>query len=257
MKPWLYTVLVAASVLTVCSQTCPPEHFLATFTATIDQAIDTLPVTLDDPEFTYFKTELKFREREIQHVNEDAIDFFNTTFGLDFSTSTPNENNERFFENARMKPFIFSREVDYLVTQNSWISSGITRSTCYRLRDGGFAVSFSGEQRLHGSYGGDIGRVVGARDTLGYGFYKIESCQQSPVVIQYQCITPLGPNRDGTLVINCDLYNRVLGYGKVLGVSMITFDPDGPSRFHFTARSTFTFRPLTSDLSPPMSIYPE
>ena len=241
MRLWLFTVVVAIPVLPVFCQTCPPDHFLASFTATIDQGIEDPLVTLDDPELTYFKTELLFRERDIEHATEDAIEFFNTTFGLDFSTSTPNGQNERLFENARMRPFIFSHDVDYFVTQNNWISSGTTRSRCYRLRDGGFAVSFSGEQTLGGSYGGETGRIVGVRDTLGYGFYKIESCRQSPVVIQYQCITPLSPNRDGTLVINCDLYNRVLGYGKALGVSMITFDPDGPSRFRFTGRSTFTF----------------
>ena len=241
LRLWIFCVVVAASCLVVRSQTCPPHHFLATFTAGIDQSIDDPQVTLDDPDFTYFKSELQLRERAIQHVTEDAIEFFNSTFGLDFSTLAPNEKNERFFENAKMSPFTLSRSVDYFVTLNNWIASGRTRSTCYRIRDGGFSVSFSGEQNLHGSYGGAVGRTVGLRDVLGYGFYKIEACEQSPVVIQYQCITPLSPGPDGAVVINCDLYNRVLGYGKALGVSMITFDPDGLSRFRFTARSVFTF----------------
>ena len=58
---------------------------------------------------------MKFRDSDIQYTIDDAIQFLNNTYGLNFSDS-PNEKNEHFFQNARMSPFILSPDVDYILS---------------------------------------------------------------------------------------------------------------------------------------------
>ena len=119
------------------AQTCHP--FSATFVAIIDQNIDNpRHIHVDDPQLTFFRDIMKFRDDAIQHTLEDAIKFFNETYGLDFFLSPPTDQNEYFYQNAQLSPFTLSDDIDYLVTLNNWIQTGNTRSTCYRFRDGGF-----------------------------------------------------------------------------------------------------------------------
>ena len=92
------------------------------------------------------------------------------TYGLDFSLSPPTDQNEYFYQNARLTPFRLSDDIDYLVTLNNWIQAGNTRSTCYRIRDGGFQVTFSDDKVLHGSYGGAGGLTADVTNFIGYGF---------------------------------------------------------------------------------------
>ena len=87
---------------------------------------------------------------------DNAIKFFNETYGLDFSLSPPTDQNEYFYQNAKMGPFRLAEEVDNVVTLNNWIQTGNTRSTCYRIRERGFQVKFSDDQVVHGSYALDI-----------------------------------------------------------------------------------------------------
>ena len=114
---------------------------------------------------------------------------------------------------------------------NNWIRTGSTRSNCYRIKDGGLEVSFSADRTLCGSYGGAEGKPISVADSvvLNYGFYSIDVCEQSPVIIQYQSATPLRTEPvDGTSIINCDIYNRVLGNGKAQGIFAIRPDPYQP-----------------------------
>ena len=89
--------------------------------ATIETIVDDLTATSPDPELYFFRNVLKFRHENIVHFAEDAIYFFNDTFGLDFSTSPPTDRHELFYENAKFSPFIFSEDVSYTVTSNNWI----------------------------------------------------------------------------------------------------------------------------------------
>ena len=162
MKVWIHIlVFVMSSLVAVDSQTCPSDHYSAVFTATIDQTVDNpQPGHMDDPELTFFKDYLKFRDSDIQHTIDDAIQFFNNTYGLDFS-DPPNANNERFFQNAKMRPVIITPDqFDYIITDSRWIRTGNTYSSCYFIYDGGFQVTFSAEQTLYGSYGGAEGKPV-------------------------------------------------------------------------------------------------
>ena len=80
MKVWTLILLVISS-LAVNSQTCPSEHFAAVLTATVDQIVDDpTSVIVDDSELTFFKNYLKFRDSDIQHTIDDAIQFFNNTY---------------------------------------------------------------------------------------------------------------------------------------------------------------------------------
>ena len=245
MKVWIYILTFAVSSSSVLSQSCPSESFSAAFMATVDQTVDVPILSQDDPELTFFRNTMKFKEDEIQHVFDVAMTFFNDSFGLDFSVSAPNEQNEHFFENAKMSPFLFSTNINYIVTANNWIRNGNTRLTCYKVRDGGILVTFSDDQTLHGSYGGADGKPAGVNNLLAYAFYNIDVCQQSPVIIQYQTSIPLSAEPvDGAFIFSVDLYNRVLGNGKARGISSVMPDPDEPERFRVTVRNTFTFPAL-------------
>ena len=243
MKVWIYSLVFAVSALAVLSQTCPSDHFSAIFTATVDQTIDDPSmINIPDPELYFFKNVLKLRYQEIRHFVEDAFYFFNSTFGLDFSAAPSNDQHEFFIENAVLSPYMLSEDIIVTITFNNWIRTGSTRSSCYRLRDGGAAVNFTGDQTLYGSYGGAEGKPVGVHDVLAYGFYVIDVCQQSPVLIQFQSSTPFRPEPvDGIFVINLDLYSRVLGYGKAQGIGTLVPDPYQPEKYHFGTRNVFTF----------------
>ena len=238
----IYCLLAGLSLEIARSSPQICEKFPASFVAVVDETIDAPDAFfLEDPDFTYFKEVMGLRDDAIQHTIEDAIKFFNQTFGLDFSLSSPNENNEYFFENAVMRSFRFA-DIDYLATVSHWIQTGSTRSACYQILDGGFTVSVSADQRLHGSYGGAEGVLVGGKEYVNYGFYVISSCQQSPVVIQYQSSIPVRQEpTDGTAILRCDLYNSVLGYGRSDGIFTITPEAGDPERFRLYARQAFVF----------------
>ena len=103
MKIWFFvTVLLSiegAMSFQRAAQTCHP--FSATSVAIMNQNIDGgRGVSVDDPQLTFFRDIMKFRDDAIQHTLEDAIKFFNETYGLDFSLSPPTDQNEYFYQNA-------------------------------------------------------------------------------------------------------------------------------------------------------------
>ena len=243
MRVWIVLLLCAMASTAAEAGVCPAEWFSAVFTVTLDQTIDRPIPSYDDPELIFFARYMQFRDKAIQHTTNDAIRFFNQTFGLDFSSSAPNGQNERFIQNAKMSPFIIPPDItNYVVTSNHWIRSGSTRSVCYLIRDGGFQVTFSGDQTLRGSYGGTEGKLTGSGDLLVYGFYNIDVCPQSPLIIQYQSSTPFRAEPvDGHYIINCDLYSTVLGEGKAQGIMSSYQTSENPNRYRVIAHNTFIF----------------
>ena len=238
MKLWKYIIFFAAAV---SGQTCPSDYFTASFLVPVDLTL-TGPPFIPDPELTYFKDLLNFRDDDVQHTIEDAIKFFNKSFGLDFSNSIPNEQNERFVVNAKMSPMRTSPELVQFATVNNWVRSGSTRSNCYQIQDGVFAVTFNNSSTVYGIYGGPAGKPVGVTDMLAYGIYHIDVCQQSPLLIQLQSATPFRSEPvDGVTVFSHDVYNRVLGYGRVEGRVTLRPDPDDPRYIRLRARTAFTF----------------
>ena len=104
---------------------------------------------------------MKLRDEELPYVFEEAMHFFNSTFGLYFTTSASSEPNGRVFENAVMSAYRLPDIIEYYVTANNWIRNGNTRSTCYRIYEGGIHVVFTADQTLYGSYGGTEGKPAG------------------------------------------------------------------------------------------------
>ena len=240
---WINIVLFGMSIMAVVSSnTCPSNKFSAVFSAIVEQTVDDLAVLKPDPELTFFRNILKFKDDAIRRAFEDAVNFFNYTYGLDFSGSPPNENHQLSIENAVLSPYVINDHVEYFVTVNNWIRTGSTRSDCYRIRDGGIQVLFPANTTLYGSYGGAEGKPVSAGNLVVYGFYIIDVCDQSPVIIQFQSATPFRPEPvDVTFIINSNLYNRVLGYGNAHGIYFFRPDPDQPEKYRITLRNTFSF----------------
>ena len=240
MKVWSCALIFTVTSLAASAQTCPSDHFSAVFVATADETIDIPVVVAYDFELSFLKYILKLRDNAIQHVFEDAIIYFNDTFGLDFSPSAPNEKNQVYLDNAVMGPFRFS--IYFYVTVNNWIRTGSTRSSCYKMHGGGITVIFAGNQTLYGSYGGTEGKPVKSGDLLLYGIFSIDACQQSPVLIQFQSNTPIRTEPiDGTFIVNFDLYNAVLGYGEAQGIMSLKPDPYEPDKYRAFSRTAFTF----------------
>ena len=218
------------------------SEFTATFVALSDQILDDPNALINDQEMTFLKEDMGLRDDDIQHIFEDAIEFYNETYGLDFSNSPPNEQNEYFFENAKMILFRFHENVHYQVIFNNWIQTGKTRTTCHDIQIGGYHVTFTGDQLLHGSYGGDKGIPAGVGTTIQYGYDVIHVCDQSPVIVQFQNASPFRSEPvDGALFLNLDIYNNILGYGKSLGVINTKPDPDNPGKHRLVSRIVFTF----------------
>lgn len=240
MKVWIHVLLLAASSVAVYSQACPSGHYSAVFSVTAD--VTTANYVLDDPDLTFFKTCAKARESEVEHAMNSAIEFFNETYGVDFSNSPPDAMNVRTLENARMSPFIVPPEHNLILTDNHWIRTGNTYSLCYSICFGGFWMTFTGEQLLRGSYGGDEGKPAGVGDSVYYGYTIMNVCQQSPLIIQVQSRFPerFEPI-DGNRVLAFDLYNKVLGYGTAHGVVQITPVPNQPEVDDLAIRLTFVF----------------
>ena len=237
----LFLLSLKAFASSQLSSSPPTCQFPASFLTYVDQIGDDPDVLVRDPELKFFKETMKLRDDDIQHTADDAVKFFNEHYGLDFSLSPPNDEFISLYENATLSPYFLNDIIEYKVALNNWIQTGSTRSTCYRIYEGGFVVTFSGAQILRGSYGGADGILVGERESVLYGFYSITSCKQSPVIIQFQSATPTRHIEvDRATFINYELYNRVLGYGKAVGV--ITLSPtDKPGSFHVIVRVAITF----------------
>ena len=110
------------------------------------------------------------------------------------------------------------------------------------MSEGGFQVSFLGDQTLYGSYGGPEGKSVGIGNGLGYGFYSINACQQSPIILQFQSATPLRTEPiDEISVTDEHVYNPVLGHGRVWTISYFHASLFIPGKYYLTFRALFTF----------------
>ena len=225
---------------------CPtPDWFSAEFVSISDIVISSpSAAVIPDPDLTFFRGVMLFSEEEIEKVTNDAIQFFNVKYGLDFSQSEPNELGQRFYQNAVLAPFKISPETQTTVTYNRWIISGNTGNLCFEQRDGGLGVTIIDDQLLHGSYGGEDGIPItpGGGVSLLYGFYNFPVCPQQPLVIQYSSGTPFrAVPYDGIGVINCDLSHRVWGPGLAQGT--VRFIPTENGRVRVVYRNIFTFPP--------------
>ena len=123
---------------------------------------------------------------------------------------------QHFFQNATLQPY--SRHpLPGFVTFNRWLVTGNKRSKCYTLSVGGYAVRFTGEQTLRGTYGGEEGIQVTSSKNLEYGYISISIPYRDPVVIQQQTPIPNEAQQIGLFVLFYELSHQTLGQGALQG----------------------------------------
>ena len=96
---WIQTVLLGLLIVNnVASQTCSTP-FDAAFAGVTDLVVP-LSVTISslDSQLTFYTEMLGFTAEEANQELENAIQHFNTQFGIDFSNVEPNDANQRSFQ---------------------------------------------------------------------------------------------------------------------------------------------------------------
>ena len=182
-----------------------------------------------DPEMRFYTNILCFTTEEINQEMENAIQYFNTQFGLNFSNIEPNDTNQRLLPTAAFGPI--QVPFNSTIISNHWISTGNRRSKCFTMSVGYFGVTFNDTTILHGVYSGEQGLPVNAGELLVYGYFVIfGACSQQPILIQTHSNTPthILPV-EGWTVEDLRLYNRQLGDGHLQGVFKIRLSPDDPT----------------------------
>ena len=146
--------LISGIPIAYGQEDCPQgAEFIISFDSVVSVA--EFRQNIPDPNLTFFRNVLKFSEQEIQTATQSAIEYFNTTFGLDFSESEPNQQSQQIYQNAS-----FSVQYTATTKANRWLMSGSTKSKCFDVHFGWFGVSFLNEQVLHGTYGGSEGKIA-------------------------------------------------------------------------------------------------
>ena len=238
---WIQTVLLGLLIVnSVTSQTCSTP-FDAVFAGVTDLVASASSLLNADPEMRFFTETLRFTAEETNQVMENAIRQFNTQFGIDLSNVEPNEANQRFFEHGTFEPI--ANPFNATIIANSWIVNGNTKSKCFPIGSGFFALNFNDTTMLHGVYGGEEGKQINAGDFANYGYFAIfDACAQQPILLQFQADVParILPV-EGWLVEEYQLYNRQLGRGRAQVVVKNRPSPDDPTMIIIEIQQVFSF----------------
>ena len=194
-----------------------------------------------DTDYTFFNEIMKFSDEDKQKVAKDALEFFSTTHGLDFSKSEPERNGQRHYQNATMYPF--RPPLDIFANFCHWKGKVGTDSKWFRIHIGGYVVSFSGEQKLHGRYGGREGKSVTSGDLLSYQFFNIPIDGQEPIVFRIQTFFPVRQEPvDQHTISNMEVFNDKFGKGRISGVFQeFAPNPEDPKFLRVIMRAVITF----------------
>ena len=229
---------------------CPDPWFGIQFISIAEKDVSQSATVLTPDNFDFFKDIMQYSQAQIDEVTDEAIDFFKTRYGLDFSQAQPGSLGEREIEDAVFATFTFSPEIEYTINFNTWIFNNQRSTRCYENRDGGFFVSFKRETTLYGEYGGAEGKPVTANDIVVFGFYNIPvdyRYGRNPLIINYKSGSPARLDvHDGFVIINCELKSDLLGEGTARGLSSITPLQDGSGKFRASIRNVFTFPVIPS-----------
>ena len=186
------------------------------------------PEVVPDPNYTYYRDTLCFTDARVEQEKENAIQYYNTQFGLDFSNAEPNELGQRFVGNARFQFNFFP--VNFTAVGNNWIVNGNTRSKCFNIGGGGFQVFFNGSTMLHGVYGSEEGKPVEDGDTIVYAYLILhDACSHQPIIIQAWAETPVRILPvEGWFIEEFKLYNPWLGRGRLMSIFIPPQNPTMP-----------------------------
>lgn len=219
-------------------EVCPAEFFDVHFSFFVDEVVPIAEASTLDSELHHFRETLKLSDKEIDEFTAEVIAFYNETYGLDFSESEPNAAGERAFENAVLFPF--EAPLTLTVSVNRFLVSGRKGSNrCFSLQEGGYDVRFTGEQRFHGTYGGEEGRVEPA-EQISYTLLRFNFCQQELTIIR--CIAlPTYRSPDGYAPRVADCFNRQLGHGLLQGSMFSGITKEDPSMLRVISRQIVSF----------------
>ena len=247
---WMFASLFCILAITnLGAQSCPANQ-IASDAQILLFSDDVLPLPTFrlpagnlDTNLTFFSEVLGYSDEEIQQKIQNALQFFSERFGLEFSLTQSNELGLRFFQNATLQPIRRNPRIKAIL--NRWILTGNTRSKCFRTDIGGFLVTFSGEQILKGTYGGEEGIDVPNDRILSYEFVSISVPPCEPIVIQRQSPIPVESMQIGILVLFYELSHRTLGQGAQQGfihAERVTAT-NGTSFLRVSASAVLTFPP--------------
>ena len=236
----VFCVIVTNAAAQSCPATLNSEAQIVIFSDRMFSS-EVLQAALVDTNLTFFREVLGFDDAEIQQETQNAFQFFNERFGLDFSLSEPNELGIRFFENTTLQPFRQPRGT--FATFNRWLLTGNTRSRCFIATIGGYFVNFIGEQTLRGTYGGE-GIQVTSNRLLSYDYLSISIPHCDPIVIQRRTPIPNEGAQIGLFVLFFELSHPTLGQGALQGFVQTERDTEnGTSILRRTASALATFPP--------------
>ena len=243
---WVLVGLLSTLVTNTAAQSCPANLnseaqivLYADRTTPLDTGLPTAGV---DTNLTFFREVLGFDDARIQQETQNAFQFFNERFGLDFSLLEPNELGVHFFQNATFQPFrvVCGPTANF----NRWLLTGNTQSRSFTTAFGGYRVDFTGEQTLRGTYGGEGGIQVTSSRALGYEYISISIPRRDPLVIQRWTPIPNEAARIGLFVLFYELSHPTLGQGAQQGFSQAELDTkNGTSILRRSGSSILTFPP--------------
>ena len=242
---WVLVGVFSVCVTNAAAQSCPAtlnsEAQIVFFSDRVLTS-EVLQAALVDTNLTFFREVLGFDDPEIQQETQNAFQFFNERFGLDFSRSEPNELGIRFFQNATIQPNRAPHGI--LLSFNRWLLTGNTQSRCFLANIGGYLVNFIGEQTLRGTYGGEEGIQVANNRVLSYEYISISIPHRDSVIIQRR--TPIPNERDpiGLFVLFYELSHPTLGQGALRGFSQTERSTENEiTIFHRAGSALATFPP--------------
>ena len=229
-------------ITATCTGTCTAPWFKAAFMIIADGEGSPGDFRSSDPDYRFLKDVMKFTNEEITKVENEAIDFFKTRFGIDFSQIKPIQGTTlRVIPGVATMDTYYTNHVNISVTYNRWIATGSTKSTCYDLHEGGYLVTIIDNVLLNGTYGGESGIAVSRRDELEFGYFNFVVCPQQPIILKLQSNTPRRVTADDFQIVNFDLYHSELGHGAARGVAFVERNTQDPTKNHIVIRHSFTF----------------
>ena len=250
---WMFAALFSILVITnAAAQSCPANQIasdaqILLYGDTVIVAPENVVVggLVPDPNLTFLSDALGYSDDQIQQEVQNSLQFFSERFGLEFSLSQPNELGQRFFQNATLQPDIQANVFGH-ATINRWFLTGNTRSKCFPFSFGGFLVTFSGEQTLKGTYGGEEGIDVSSGKYLAYRYESISVPPCEPTVIQLQTPIPLERAQGtGIVVVFYEVSHPTLGQGAQTGFTQaeIVTAANGTSFIRASGNVVITFPP--------------
>ena len=231
---WVQAIILGLFMLhSTAAQSCSTP-FQAAFAGIANVVI---PDLVPDPDYTFYRETLRFTDARMEQEKENAIQYYNTQFGLDFSNAEPNELGQCFVGNARFQFNFFP--VNFTAVGNNWIVNGNTKSRCFNSGGGGFQVFFNGSTMLHGVYGGEEGKPVEDGDTIVYAYLILhDACSHQPIIIQAWAETPVRILPvEGWFIEEFKLYNPWLGRGRLMSIFIPPQNPTMPIEI----RQTWSF----------------